>query len=214
VAGRLARHGPVALVDLGLAGGGIEVLLGTEDAPGARWADLAQVRGDVTPEDLEGALPRWGDVEVLGPDRRGGHLVPAEAVHALGSALVAGGRSVVVDLPATALLAGRDVADVAGWIPPEGATVLVTSQDVLGVAGALAVLPRVPSDAGLVLRRRARGRVAPAEAARVLGLELRGVLAAEPGLAGAVERGLGPVVGRWSRVGRVADRVAAGAWSA
>ena len=213
VARRLAGHGRVALVDLHLSGGGVEVLLGIEDAGGARWADLGQVRGEVAPGDLEGVLPRWGGVEVLGPDRRGGHLVDAACVQALGTALRAGGRSVVLDLPPAALVDEGMAQGLAAWATAPGAgptgTVLVTTQDVLGVAGALALRSWLPTtEASLVLRRRARARVAPAEAAHVLDLPLRGLLPTEAGLAGAVERGLGPTVGRTSRVGRLAAEIA------
>lgn len=208
VARCVATGRPAALVDLGVLGGGVEVLLGIEDAPGARWADLAAVQGELDPTDLDGVLPRWGDVEVLGPDRRGA----PEAFDALApvlDALLRGGRSVVVDAPAAVL---PDPRVGAACTRPQGRAfdVLVTTQDLPGVAAGLAVAPLVAPDAALVLRARRSSRVAPVEAAHVLGMSALGVLGDERGLAGAVERGLGPVVRRRGQVARLARRVADG----
>lgn len=199
---------PTTLVDLGLLGGGVEVVLGLEDAPGARWADLAAVQGDLAPADLDGVLPRWGDVDVLGPDRR----AAPDALDALAPVLGAlrrGGRTVVVDAPAAALGDPR-LRPACSAAPGRVHDVLVTTQDLPGVAAGLAVVPLLGSDAALVLRRRRRSRVAPAEAAHVLGLPVHGSLGDEPGVAGAVERGLGPVVRRRGHTARLAQRVADG----
>src|SRR5918997_5847376 len=60
---------PAALVDLDVPGPGLDVLLGVEDAPGARWPELAAARGDVDGRGLLAALPRWGSVPVLSGSR-------------------------------------------------------------------------------------------------------------------------------------------------
>ena len=189
----------VALVDLDDRGGGLDVLLGLESAAGARWPDLADVRGDVDPEDLEGVLPRWQGVEVLSGGRLAGGP-PAPAWDAVRAALVGGCDRVVLDLPRAG--PGEELAAA-------DACLLVTGQDVLGVAGALAAAAAV-EDAGvparLVLRRRRHGRVAPLEAAALLGVPLAAVVPPDSGLARAVERGLGPVPTPWRGAGRAVRR--------
>lgn len=206
VARSVAATRPVVLVDVGLLGGGTEVVLGIEDAPGARWADLAAVQGELDPADLDGVLPHWGDVHVLGPDRRGAPDA-LDALAAVLDALRRAGRTVVMDVPAAALADPR-VRTACTWPRSRTRDVLVTTQDLPGVAAGLAVAPLVAPDAALVLRARRSSRVAPAEAAHVLGLGCLGVLADERGLAGAIERGLGPVVRRRGQLARAAQRVA------
>ena len=203
LAARLAADGrPAALVDLAEGHGGIEVLLGTEGLDGARWADLADVRGPVGTGDLHGLLPRWGTVEVLGGDRRSGPTDRA-ALTAVWEGLLAGGRTVVADVPAHALADGA-VADLVR----ASRTVVVTGQDVLGVASAASVVPALGPGAGLVLRRRAGARVAPAQAGAVLRLDLLGLLPSDRRVAGAVDRGLGPAVAGWSPLSRAVRRLA------
>ena len=205
LAARWAADGrPVALVDLDARSGGIEVLLGIEGADGARWPDLAGMRGPVGAAELHGVLPRWGAVEVLGTDRRAAPL-DAAAVGAVWSALLESGRTVVADLPARAL--GREgLADLART----GLGVLVTGQDVLGVATAAAAGAALAPGSRLVLRRRAGARVAPAQVASALGLPLLGLLPTDRRVAGAVDRGLGPAVARWSPLARAVAGFARG----
>lgn len=222
LAARWAGDGrPVTLVDLDARAGGIEVLLGIEGADGARWPDLAGVRGPVGGAELRGVLPRWGAVEVLGADRRAGPL-DAAAVRAVWTGLLEAGRTVVADLPARALgpdgltgLTGPDGVGARGC--PDGllgdllgtaATVLVTGQDVLGVAAAAVACGALPRGPQLVLRRRVGARVAPAQVAATLGLPLAGLLPTDRRVAGAVDRGLGPAVAGWSRLSRSVARVA------
>ena len=206
------RH-RVARLDLDQGRGGVEVLLGIEARPGARWADLSQVHGGLAAADLDGVLPRWAGVEVLGADRRVG-VPSADAVAAVLAALVEGCSTVVVDLPGHRLVArelpadpGRgDVAQTV--LAARTDLLLVTGQDVMGVAGALAVRDVLgPGAAGLVLRARRRARVAPLEAARVLDLPLLATVPTDRRLAEATDRGLGPVVAPWSRLGRAVGRL-------
>lgn len=228
----------VVLVDLDLGHGGIDVLLGLERATGARWPELAGVRGTLALGDLDGLLPRWRGVEVLSAGRAGvgagvgagagagagvraggdgggsagdagggDGAVPWAAVAAVWDALLASGADVVVDVPARAVLGDRRVAELL-----QGARVLlVTGQDVLGVAGAVpARTALVGARTQLVLRRRAGARVAPAEAAGALDLPLAGLVPGDRGVAGATDRGLGPAVPTWSPLARAVRRIARG----
>jgi hypothetical protein len=203
------RAGQVTLVDLG-GGAGVDVLLGIERAPGARWSALAGLRGTLEPDALDGLLPRWGRVEVLSADRCGPDP-GAQAVRAVLDALRAQGRAVVVDLASAAL--GSEVGDaVAEHVGSgRGELVLLAGQDVLGAAGAVAARARHHGPAHLVLRRRRSG-VAPLEAAHVVDLPLLGLLPSDRRIADAVERGLGPQPGRRLRraVARIGGRLGTG----
>lgn len=57
--------GPVTVIDGVDNSGGLDLLFGLEDAPGARWPDLGLAGGDadghLAPEDLRAALPAVGD---------------------------------------------------------------------------------------------------------------------------------------------------------
>lgn len=215
---RAAVGSRVALVDLDHGHGGVEVLLGIESRPGARWSDLHGVRGTLSAQDLDGVLPRWEGVEVLSAGRDGGPP-PTPAVRTVWSALVAGCRTVVADVPARMLRDGdvpddrRVITGVAGSVERASRSdlLLVTGQDVVGVAAGLGVRSAIgPGRAQLVLRRRRGARLAPEEVAEALELPLLAMLPHDRGLAGATDRGLGPVVSGWSRLGRAVRRAAAG----
>jgi secretion/DNA translocation related CpaE-like protein len=66
----LHRGTPTMVVDADPLGGGIDLLLGGEDAAGLRWPDLAQTRGRVPAAALAEALPRMDELTVLSWDRR------------------------------------------------------------------------------------------------------------------------------------------------
>ncbi len=202
---RAADGARVALVDLDPGRGGIEVLLGIEAQAGARWFDLAQVRGTLAAGDLDGLLPRWQGVEVLSTDRRD-TAVDGEMLAAVWSGLLASGRTVVADLPGRALVAGA----MAEHPALAGEVLLLTGQDVLGVAGAVVVRGALGGGARLVLRRRPHARVAPSEAARLLDLPLAGMVPGDRRVAEATDRGFGPAVAGWSALGRSVRRLARG----
>ncbi|MCS5478307.1 septum formation initiator [Corynebacterium sp. YIM 101645] len=57
----VARHHPVTLIDADGHSGGLDLLLGLEDTPGARWPDLRLGEGTVAGTDLRAALPTTPD---------------------------------------------------------------------------------------------------------------------------------------------------------
>jgi secretion/DNA translocation related CpaE-like protein len=211
---RAARGRRAALVDLHHGGGGVDVLLGIEGRPGARWPDLQGVRGTVDPADLEGLLPSWEGVEVLSAGRSGGGP-DASAVSAVLAGLAEGCSSVVVDLPAHALRRSVGEQDEASaLLAGRSDLLLVVGQDVRGVSAALGLREGVgPGPAQLVLRARRPAHVSPLEVAHVLDLPLLAVLPDSSGLRSAADRGLGPLPSRWSRLGRAVRRVADGCGS-
>ncbi len=89
----------VLLVDADPLGGGLDVLLGIEEAPGIRWGDLADARGRLGAPALDQALPQVSGVSVLSWGRDGTSTVPADVVGSVVDAGVRGYDLVVVDAP-------------------------------------------------------------------------------------------------------------------
>lgn len=157
----------------------------------------------------------WGSREL-------GHL----AVAAVCAAVVAAGQDVVVDLPAgvvqgavvtTAGVPAGPRSAPGGAPPPESPwaellrvarVLVVTGQDVLGVAGGVAAASSLGARCdGVVLRRRRRARVAPAEVAGALGAPVAGMLPGDRAVAVSTDRGLGPVPVPWSPLARAVRRI-------
>ena len=90
----------VLLVDADPWGGGLDVLLGIEDAPGSRWADLAETRGRLSAATLEQALPHVSGVSLLSWGREGSATPAPEAYASILDAGARGFDLVIVDLPA------------------------------------------------------------------------------------------------------------------
>lgn len=156
--------GPATLIDLDPVGGGIDVLLGIDGLPGARWSGLQTDGGRLDPEVLAAGLPRWHATAVLAADVAPAAEAVAEVVTA-----AAGCGSVVLDLPrAPAPL--RD----AGLACCDLVVLVAAATDVRSLAAARAVVRSLPDlPVGLVLRR---GGIGVAEAVDLLGLPLLGVL--------------------------------------
>jgi cellulose biosynthesis protein BcsQ len=153
---------PAVLVDLDVVGGGLDVLLGVEDARGARWSGLRLGGGRLDPQALLDGLPRWRSVPILAADAD--EPAPEAALQVIDAA----GRlaTVIADLPRApsplrdAVLGRCDLC------------VVVARSDVREIAAARAVLRSLPDVAtGLVLRR---GELTAGEAAALIGSPLLG----------------------------------------
>jgi secretion/DNA translocation related CpaE-like protein len=164
-AGALAvLAGSAVLVDLDVCGGGIDVVLGIEEAPGARWSELRLAGGRLDAAVLLDGLPRAGPCAVLAADTA--TLDPAAVLQVLDAASSVG--PVIVDLP-RAFCAERAAALLRCDL-----VVIVTRGDVAGVVSAHAVasaLPELP--AGVVVRQ---GEVSGPAVAEVVGAPLLGTL--------------------------------------
>lgn len=183
--------GESVLVDLDAAGGGIDVLLGIERHPGARWSGLRLAGGRLEPQVLLGGLPRWGTCAVLAADVP--TLDPEAVLQVIEVASTA--APVVLDLPRSAC------AERAAGLLRCDLVVVVARADVGGLVAAHAVVSALPElPIGLVVRR---GEVPVAEAARLVGAPLFGVL---PPMGGSRSR-------EPRQVPRAAERVAAGVLS-
>ncbi|WP_402462737.1 P-loop NTPase [Isoptericola aurantiacus] len=201
--------GEATLVDLDVPGPGIDVLLGVEGMPGARWPDLSDARGTVEGAGLLAALPRWSAVPVLSASRHAPTPPQDAVVLDVTTALVRAGQRVVVDLPGApawgpairSLLAACD------------AVVLLVPPSACGVAGALACLGTLAAldvaDVHLVAGPPGPGRVDAAEVGRALGRPVVATVARDARQPTAVERGDGPRTGRRTAAGRAAAQVLA-----
>jgi secretion/DNA translocation related CpaE-like protein len=158
--------GPSLLIDLDVVGGGIDVVLGIESVPGARWSGLRVDGGHLDADDLVDGLPRAGPCAVLACDTSALH--PSAVGQVLDAAAAIG--PVVVDLP-------RHDCDVrAVGLARCDVVVALARADVAGLVAAHAVVSRLGAVAvGVVLRR---GEVGAAQGAELVGAELLGVLPA------------------------------------
>lgn len=173
------------LVDLDPWGGGLDLLLGGESAPGLRWPDLALQGGRLNWSAVRDALPRHRGVSVLSGTRRG-HELDAGPVQAIIDAGRRGAVSVICDLPRRLTDATQAALSAADLV------VVVSRCDVRACAatGALApVLASINPNVGLAVRGPSPAGLRPAEIAEIVGLPLLASIKAHPQLAEQVDRG-------------------------
>lgn len=166
---RAAKAGPTALVELAPSGGGIDLLLGAEHAPGLRWSQLAGASGELG--QLDGLVHAFG-VDVVPLDRQQPGRPASQAVEAVLQSLRRSHSSVIVD-------AGS--VESAGMISGARHLIIVPA-DVRGVAAARMVTEEHPWLAHRdVVARLGKGRDLPADAvAGALGMSLLGTLRTDP----------------------------------
>lgn len=99
LAARAARDGQVLCVDPNPWSCGLDLLLGLEEEPGLRWADLELLAGDADAPALVAGLPAREGVRVLGGDRRPHRRGPAQPVE-VATALAVEADLTLIDLPA------------------------------------------------------------------------------------------------------------------
>lgn len=190
------------LVDGRHTGAGVDVLLGIEEEPGLRWADLSEARGEVDPDRLVDLLPQWSGARVLSTDRVRALARPDAVEPDVLRALAQACDLVVLDLPADRLALRAEACH---------AVVVVARCDTLSVAGAQSIGVRLDGSpaTGIVCRGPAVGRLLPHDVASASGLELWGELVTDRSLEAAVEAGAGPVVHLPPRRGNRRGRTAA-----
>ena len=183
------RRRSALLVDADPLGGGIDLVLGGEDAAGLRWPDLAGTRGRIAGDSLADALPSVDGLVVLAWDRSSPLSVDPDALQ---SVLAAGTRAhdlVLVDLPRTVDAAAQEAltrSDVTWLLVPAEVRAAASAARVAAAVGAFA------SRVEVVVRGPAPGGLPAQVIADSLGLPLAGCARAEPGLAAALERGDAP----------------------
>lgn len=181
------------LLDLDPWGGGVDLLVGGETAPGLRWPDLALQGGRLNWADIRAALPRQRGISVLSGTRRGYEL-DAGPVNAIVDGGRRGGVVVVCDLPRRLTEATHVALDNVDLV------VLVSRCDVRACAASATLAPMLTAinpNLGLVVRGPAPGGLRAAEVADIVGVPLLASMRAEPQVAERLEHG-GLRIGRRS----------------
>ncbi|HVF20382.1 MAG TPA: septum site-determining protein Ssd [Mycobacteriales bacterium] len=177
------------LVDADPLGGGLDLLLGAEDARGPRWPDVARVLDRGSGDGLAAVLPTVARTPVLSWDRSDASVLRPGAVSAVLAAAGTGVDVVVVDLPRR-----LDDASIEAFTAV-GTLLLVVPADVRGVAASARIASAVAPYAGdlrLVVRRPPSGGIAAGFVADALGLPLAGCFKSERAVAADGDRGLPP----------------------
>lgn len=179
----------VILADLDPLGGGLDLVLGAEDVTGLRWPDLADSKGRLGARALQSELPGRHGLAVLSWDR--GDLLTL-APDAAGAVLAAARRAcdlVVLDLPRWPDPAAEQAIGLCSSV------LLVVPAEVRAVAAAARVavgLTTLAADVRVVTRGPSSSGLSGPDVAAALGLPLGAHLAAEPRLAGQLDRGEPP----------------------
>jgi secretion/DNA translocation related CpaE-like protein len=190
LAGSAAARGlRTLLVDGDPLGGGIDLVLGAEGAPGARWSDYSERRGRLSSAALHDSLPARGGLAVLSWHRGAVEPVAAETMRSVLDAAFRGYDLVVTDLPrhpTDASVEALAAADLTLIVVPAEVRAAVAADRVADLAR------RYTRDLRLVVRGPAPGGLKPDVIAESLRLPLAGVMSADRRLAGAIERGEPP----------------------
>jgi secretion/DNA translocation related CpaE-like protein len=194
----------VALVDLDAGGGGLDLLLGLEQAPGWRWPALLGADGFLG--DLHGQLPRLESLAVLSHAREQGPELGPAAVTAVLRSLRRTHDLVVID--AGARPAATEPAAVRGC---DGA-LLVCSGDLRGVAAAAQRIRGIDAQVPLaaVLSRVRSGSHGEDAIGRALGVPVITTLPADKRVAVGAEAGEPPGRSAGRAWRRTCHRVLAG----
>lgn len=173
------------LVDLDSWSGGIDLLLGCEDAPGLRWPDLAVQGGRLDWSALREALPRRRRISTLSGSRSGYELDPGP-VDAVIDAGRRGGVTVICDVARRLTDACESALQSADLV------VVITPCDVPACAATATITPvlsTINPNVGLVARGPSPGGLRAAEVAAVVAVPLLASVKAEPRIAERLEHG-------------------------
>ncbi|MDG3009383.1 AAA family ATPase [Rhodococcus sp. D2-41] len=196
--------GDVLLVDLDPWGGGIDVLLGIEAAPGLRWSETTLEGGRVSSSALRAALPSTAGVTVLSGSRNAAEP-PVEAVRSVIESFCSSGGLVICDV-------GRQRSDTAvAALEAADLLALVVPAEVRACGAAARMddwARRHCAHRGVVVRGPAPGGLVAADVAESMGLPLLSAMRPEPGLAERLERS-GLALGRRSPLADAAQAVLA-----
>ena len=174
------------LIDGDPLGGGIDLALGMETGPGARWPGLLNASGRVSAAALRSALPLVDGLAVLSWDRGDVTTLPPEAMRSVLGAAQRSSDLVVVDLPRRA-----DPAAEEAFVRAT-ATLLVVPRDVRSCAAAarlVAPLREVASDLRVVPREPGLSGLSAVDVAEYLSLPLAVKLGFERELAIVMDKG-------------------------
>lgn len=162
--------GSALLIDGDRLGGGVDIVLGGEEAVGVRWPELADTRGRLATTAFRQALPTMSGVSVLSWDREGSPTASLDSWNAVLDAGTRGFDLTVVDL-------SRDLGSTTSAVLSRAhAVLLVVSARVRGAIAAtrmLEELTAVATDIRVVVRERPNG-VRPEAIGDILGVPVLG----------------------------------------
>lgn len=218
LAGVAHRQGlDTVLVDADPWGGGIDLLLGAESAPGIRWRDLADTAGRLARGSVVPALPTSDGLPVLAWDRAEPAELDPDVYRAVLSAVRRGGDLVVVDLgrasPFTEATLG--LTDELWLVAlPRLRAVAAAGRLLAGLAGVAhlqspargepALVPR------LVVRSDGRDQLDPLDLAEALGARFVGAVPRERRRAEDEELGVPPALASHGGLARFCRQLLAG----
>lgn len=175
-------HRPL-LIDADSFGGGLDLVAGSEQAPGLRWPDLATSRGPLRPAVLAESLPVTDGLSLLSWDRSTVHELTSDLFSDVLDAACRAFGLVVIDLPRHA-----DSAVIASC----GRRFLISPASVRAAVAASQVARRLDAATDrLVVRAPIRSGLTGTVLADSIGLPLQGVLRPDRGLGESLDRGDG-----------------------
>ena len=178
------------LVDADPLGGGIDMVLGGEDAMGVRWPDLASASGRLAATSLREALPTVGALRVLSWDRSDVLTIPAESMRSVLTAAARGHDLVVVDCPRRLDAAAEEA------LARSAVVLLLVTAEVRAIAAATRVLAQLREFNGricLVARAPGPSGLDADVVADALDLPLLAQMRPERGIGEWLAEGLGPL---------------------
>ncbi|WP_284990369.1 septum site-determining protein Ssd [Arthrobacter sp. efr-133-TYG-120] len=199
-----AVHGiRTLLVDGDSRGGGLELCLAAEDAPGLRWPDLADASGSIGTGQLSDSLPIAGGFSFLSwPGSRDRPLdVEPGAVASVLDAARRGYELIIVDI-------GRGTESLGSFAWDCDRILLLAPAQLRAAVAAARLLQELPPvDTALVVRGNAGAALDGPLIAESLGLPLHGLLPELRGTAAAAELGRLLEFGKRKAVRRFAEPV-------
>ncbi|TDQ55349.1 septum site-determining protein Ssd [Actinorugispora endophytica] len=207
LAGRRARL-RTALLDADPLGGGLDLLLGAEHAPGSHWEEFSGRRGRMIWSALRDALPSAHGISLMTwTARRPSSPVPPTAMRAVLTSATRGAELVVADLPRSLDPSAEEV------LRRSTVTLLVLPADVHSVVAAERIIPLLRDlvpDLRLVVRGASPATLSVEAVTESLGLPIAGELTDEPGLARLLDRGDTPARDPRSPLAAFGDSFVAG----
>jgi secretion/DNA translocation related CpaE-like protein len=207
----LAAHAVAAghrtlLVDGNFGGGGLELATASEAVPGARWEDLAEVRGSLNPDQFAAAIPPVDGFSLLSSAAhraQHGAAPPAESLHSVMEAAARAFSLTVVDLP-------RSAPGNQPLLPFCDTVLLLVPGRLRGIAAARAHCAQFPAvPVGAVVRGPLPPDLDSVRVAEAAGCSLAGYLPQLRGIADAERNGRLLDAGRARPVRRLARAVLA-----
>ncbi|MDS1270023.1 CpaE-like family protein [Lipingzhangella sp. LS1_29] len=174
------------LIDVDPVGGGLDLVLGEEHASGARWGELTERQGRISPKALWNALPHVHGMALLTWSHDATTPIPAQAMRSILGAATRGTELVVADLPRSCAPATEEVLRQAGSvfvvIPADVRSTIAASRLARDLRGRTTRLRAV-------VRSRPTGGLDADVVAGSAGIPLAGELTPEPGLERLLDRG-------------------------